>query len=147
MELTESKYPHASSTGKSKAEPNISGPTRDARLVVNLQSSLVRRSAGNKKGAGSAEDRERHRLHSIGQAHVSNLPVPVSNLMVANWAAGREDDPFAISKALVSCPFACVVIVFSSAVAENDRIAQFFLHLDKGFDPLVEAGLDPLLNE
>ena len=62
------------------------------------------------------------------QEHEMAASVGDSNLMIANWVIGKRCDPEQFDQALTKTPFALVVIVLSTAVADADAICQ---HLDQ----------------
>ena len=101
-------------------------------METNLQKSLVRRSAINVEGAGSRKDLEHHRvrLRSYHDVH-EQLPATVgsSNIMIANWVVGIDASAEDLARILEAAPFDCVVIVLTTAVAENDPIARFLKDL------------------
>jgi hypothetical protein len=120
-------------TDRSRGNNDIVGQNQlgTSTIALDLQSSLIRRSSINVEGSGSREDLERCRNERRGNIDVSELPASVgsSNIMIANWAVGRDASPLDLGRILAAAPFDCIVIVLTTAVAENDSVATFLTEL------------------
>ena len=101
-------------------------------MMCAVQSGMMRRSATSTEGSGSAQDLQNSRVRLLPHDHMENLPACIGqgNLMLANWAVGKEASIDNVGRILGSAPFDCVVMVLTSAVAETDPIAKYLADLD-----------------
>ena len=88
--------------------------TQAVRVWSGIQEGLVPRAAINAKTAP--------------RDPYDPLPANVGhgNFMIANWAVGKEADPFQVGQKLKVSPFDCIVITMTTAVTETSLIAKFF---------------------